>query len=185
MKAFPPFVFDAGQQIVLYFDFELSGRQFETRYVDEHKNRYEFSPNLYRAELNPLLEVPEDFRNFEDYICHMIAHEVMQVNASVVIIDNITYLRSETERAKDALPLMKQLKALFSQITAYYANKQEIKISTDLIRKSRGKQLRYNSKKLNCAVKTLNFFTNTLNAVCVTAFVAAITLLIIFMNNNI
>jgi hypothetical protein len=42
----------------------------------------------------------------------MIAHEVMVVDATVVIIDNITYLRTETERAKDALPLMKQLKAL-------------------------------------------------------------------------
>ncbi|WP_426669643.1 AAA family ATPase [Mucilaginibacter sp. McL0603] len=107
-----PFTFEADQQTVLYFDFELSGRQFESRYVDEHKSRYAFSPNLYRAELNPLLEVPDGFRNFEDYICHMIEHEVLQVNATIVIIDNITYLRTETERAKDALPLMKQLKAL-------------------------------------------------------------------------
>ncbi len=29
-----------------------------------------------------------------------------------MVIDNLTYLRSETERAKDALPLMKQLKVL-------------------------------------------------------------------------
>lgn len=107
-----PFTFNARPQKVLYFDFELSSRQFETRYVDEHKNRHAFSANLYRSELNPLLEVPDGFRNFEDYVCHMIAHEVMQVGATVVIIDNITYLRTETERAKDALPLMKQLKAL-------------------------------------------------------------------------
>jgi RecA-family ATPase len=107
-----PFEPDTDEQNVLYFDFELSGRQFESRYVDEHKNRYEFSPNLFRAELNPLLEIPDEFRSFEDYICHMIEHEVMAIGATVVIIDNITYLRTETERAKDALPLMKQLKAL-------------------------------------------------------------------------
>lgn len=74
---------------------------------------------------------------------------------------------------------------LFSQITAYYANRQEIKIVTNLIRKKRGKSLRFNSKRLGCSVKTLNLSTNIFNAICVSAFVAAITLLIIFMNNNI
>ena len=29
-----------------------------------------------------------------------------------MIIDNLTYLKNETEKAKDALPLMKHLKAL-------------------------------------------------------------------------
>ena len=33
----------------------------------------------------------------------------------IVIIDNITYLRHENERAKDALPLMKHLKRLKSK----------------------------------------------------------------------
>ena len=33
----------------------------------------------------------------------------------VLIIDNITYLKNETERAKDALPLMKLLKELKSK----------------------------------------------------------------------
>ena len=32
--------------------------------------------------------------------------------AKVLIIDNITYLKTETENAKNALPLMKQLKDL-------------------------------------------------------------------------
>ena len=37
---------------------------------------------------------------------------IVQKNARIVIIDNLTYLSAETERAKDALPLMKHLKAL-------------------------------------------------------------------------
>ena len=106
-----PFEADTTGQCVLYFDFELSSRQFETRYVDEDKNPYHFG-QLHRSELNTQIEVPAEFRNFEEYICFMIAHEVIKEKATVVIIDNITYLRSETERAKDALPLMKQLKAL-------------------------------------------------------------------------
>lgn len=107
-----PFTPMAGKQRVLYFDFELSTRQFGNRYVDEHKNRHYFGPDFVRSQLNTSIEVPAGFGNFEEYICFMIAHEVIAKQARVVIIDNITYLRTETERAKDALPLMKQLKAL-------------------------------------------------------------------------
>ena len=74
---------------------------------------------------------------------------------------------------------------LFSQITAYYANNEEIKIAKNLIRKKRGKPLTHSLKKLECYKKTLNSFTISLNALCVLSFVTAIILLIIFMNNNI
>jgi hypothetical protein len=37
---------------------------------------------------------------------------IVQNGAKIVIIDNITFLRTGTETAKDALPLMKELKAL-------------------------------------------------------------------------
>src|SRR5690606_40367234 len=36
-------------------------------------------------------------------------------SAKILIIDNLTYLKNETEKAKDALPLMKHLKALKSK----------------------------------------------------------------------
>ncbi len=111
-RGITPFVPKAGKQRVLYFDFELSTRQFGNRYVDEHKKRYFFGDHFQRSALNPCIEVPDGFGTFEEYICFMIAHEVLKTQATVVIIDNITYLRTETERAKDALPLMKQLKAL-------------------------------------------------------------------------
>ena len=37
---------------------------------------------------------------------------INETGAKVLIIDNLTYLKNETEKAKDALPLMKHLKAL-------------------------------------------------------------------------
>jgi hypothetical protein len=37
---------------------------------------------------------------------------IIETGAKILIIDNITYLRHENERAKDALPLMKHLKML-------------------------------------------------------------------------
>lgn len=114
-KPIAPFVFEGQPQTVLYFDFELSGKQFEVRYVDAFKNKYDFGDNFLRAELNHEHETPDGFQGFEDYICYCIEQEVIRRQATVIIIDNITYLRSETEKAKDALPLMKQLKTLKSK----------------------------------------------------------------------
>jgi len=74
---------------------------------------------------------------------------------------------------------------LFSQITSYYANQEEIKISKSLIRKKREKPAKYKIERLERVRKALNFFTTTLNAFCVLLFIAAIILLIIFMNTNI
>jgi hypothetical protein len=56
--------------------------------------------------------LPDSFETFEDYLNFSIKHAVATTGAKVLVIDNLTYLRNETERAKDALPLMKHLKAL-------------------------------------------------------------------------
>ena len=42
----------AKQQRVLYFDFELSDKQFQLRYSDEANNLNQFPDNLYRVEIN-------------------------------------------------------------------------------------------------------------------------------------
>lgn len=99
---------------VLYFDFELSDKQFEARYSNEYKDHYEFPDNLFRAEINPddADYTGAGFESIEDYINHSIEQAVITTEANIVIIDNLTYLKSETEKAKDALPLMKHLKAL-------------------------------------------------------------------------
>lgn len=114
-------------QKVLYLDFELSDKQFEARYsiginpnevsvtADVyHTNHYQFNANFLRAELAPDTEVPEGFKTFEDYLSHSLEQLVVETQATVLIVDNITYLRGETEKAQDALPLMKHLKALKS-----------------------------------------------------------------------
>jgi RecA-family ATPase len=103
-------------QKVIYFDFELSDKQFEGRYSEKANgyftNHYSFSENFYRAEINPDNFLPDAFETFEDYLTFSIQHAVATTGAKVLVIDNLTYLRNETERAKDALPLMKELKAL-------------------------------------------------------------------------
>ena len=106
------FSMTAQAQPVIYFDFELFDKQFENRYSIDYKHHYSFHTNLQRAEINPDNTVPEGYEQMEDYLHDSIATAIQNTGARVLIIDNITYLRQETERAKDALPLMKHLKAL-------------------------------------------------------------------------
>jgi RecA-family ATPase len=106
------FKLEAKKQPVIYFDFELSDKQFENRYSINFGQHYIFDSNFIRAEINPEAEAPQDFNSFEDYLHHSLEQSIKETKARILIIDNITYLKTETERAKDALPLMKQLKAL-------------------------------------------------------------------------
>jgi predicted ATP-dependent serine protease len=101
----------AGLQPVLYFDFELSDKQFEARYSKEYTDHYQFSNHFYRAEIDPDGDF-EGFDSFEDYLIHSLEKTIVKAGIKILIIDNITYLKNETEKAKYALPLMKQLKAL-------------------------------------------------------------------------
>ena len=106
------FRLEAAQQQALFFDFELSDKQFEARYSEEYLNHYRFNDNFLRAEINPDGMLPEGFTNFESYLNLSLEQAIVETGAKIIIIDNLTYLRTETERAKDALPLMKHLKAL-------------------------------------------------------------------------
>lgn len=102
---------DANPQMVLYCDFELSDKQFETRYRGDDGSHYSFSPNLMHVEINPDVVDYPDGCDFEDYVKLSLEQIVLDRGAKVIIIDNLTYLSRETEKAKDALPLMKWLKA--------------------------------------------------------------------------
>ena len=107
----PGFKCEAQTQKVLYFDFELTDKQFQNRYSIDYENPYFFSNNLFRVEINPESDIPEN-TTFEDFLNKSIESAIIKTGAKCLVIDNLTYLRSETEKAKDALPLMKQLKAL-------------------------------------------------------------------------
>lgn len=111
------FKLEAEKQSVLYLDFELSAKQFEARYSIKneaqtaYEQHYYFDNNFTRIEINPDANVP-DKTSFEDYLQQSLEQSILELDAKVIIIDNLTYLKNETEKAKDALPLMKHLKAL-------------------------------------------------------------------------
>jgi len=107
------FNLETEKQPVLYFDFELTDKQFEVRYTAPDGSHYQFNDVFYRAEINP--DALETEMTFEEYLQMSVEEAIIHTNARVLIIDNITYLKNENEKARDAMPLMKQLKALKSK----------------------------------------------------------------------
>ncbi len=105
------FKLETQKQPVLYFDFELSDKQFENRYSLKFEQHYNWDKNFIRVEINPDATIPEN-QSFEDYLNYSLERSIIETEAKVLIIDNLTFLKTETEKAKDALPLMKHLKAL-------------------------------------------------------------------------
>ena len=100
----------AKEQNVLYFDFELSDKQFQLRYSDEQGNLHRFPEKLFRIEINPeSLEVGEDF---EDIVIKSIEAVALSKKAEVIIIDNLTWLCNAAEKGEAAGILMKALLGL-------------------------------------------------------------------------
>lgn len=108
------FKLEAPKQPILYFDFELSDKQFENRYSIKFEQHYVFDNNFLRVEIDSDATIPEN-ETFEDFLNSSLERSIIETGAKVLIIDNLTYLKNETEKAKDALPLMKHLKALKSK----------------------------------------------------------------------
>jgi len=109
-KQIPGFAFTAEKQIVLYFDFEMSDKQFEKRYSIDYKLHYIFDENFKRILINPNCT---DFENFEQELFVSIEDAIAETGAKILIIDNLTYLKTQsTDTTKEALPLMKELKKL-------------------------------------------------------------------------
>ncbi len=108
------FKMEAEKQPILYFDFELSDKQFENRYSKDFVQHYSFDNDFIRVEINPEANIPENI-SFESYLNQSLEQSIIETGAKILIIDNLTYLKNETEKSKDALPLMKHLKALKSK----------------------------------------------------------------------
>ena len=109
-EAIRGFKLEAKKQVVMYFDFEMSDKQFEKRYSINYANHYIFDNNFLRIEINPDCT---DFNDFEKALFEAIENNIVLYDAKILIIDNLTYLKTQaTETAKEALPLMKRLKEL-------------------------------------------------------------------------
>jgi len=103
----------AKQQPVIFVDFELSDKQFETRYKNPDTGTvHVFPDNFLRAAINYNIDADEPD---ETNIINDIEDVAAEYGAKVLIVDNLTWLLSNAEKAQDAALFMKRLIALKKQ----------------------------------------------------------------------
>jgi len=96
---------------VLYVDAELSWKQIEMRYTnDKDKSLYNFSNNFFRA--NPTKSKLPKGRKYGEWLCEAIEDKIKVIQPEAVIIDNLSVLRSGTEKSEEAIELMNYLNGL-------------------------------------------------------------------------
>ena len=99
----------ARQRPIIYFDFELSDKQFQLRCTGENGELYTFPDNLYRVEIDP---AKMDVTEFENVILNEMERAAITVSAEILIIDNLTWIASNVEKGDAAGILMKNLSGL-------------------------------------------------------------------------
>jgi hypothetical protein len=109
---------EAACQSVLYIDFELSDCQQLRRYAVEQRNGdgclyygnvYQFDEKFQRIEVNTGSQVFNRVGDWEETLLIEVEQAIVESEAKVVIVDNITWLSRETDKGKFALPLMQRL----------------------------------------------------------------------------
>jgi len=109
------FEIHAAPATVLYFDFELTDKQFKTRYHQPGYGEYKFNPNFLRAVFNPSSNRARKFSTFQEYISNELENAIINTKAKVLIIDNLTCLRYDTHAITGALNLIHSLQSLKSR----------------------------------------------------------------------
>ncbi len=101
-------------QIVLYYDFELSDKQFQKRYSNSENISYQFNDNLFIDNIDlSAIDISNKKIPFEEHIINKIRVDLQDIKAKVLIIDNITFLTTfSSEDGQVAMKLMKLLKQL-------------------------------------------------------------------------
>ncbi|MBL7105680.1 MAG: AAA family ATPase [Bacteroidales bacterium] len=95
------------QQTVFLCEFELSPKQFETRYKDKSTGEYfKLSDNIIRAELD-LSKF--DFKNdLQESVIEAIRNELTETKIKILIIDNITFIQ-DTNKFDQAIRFMQKM----------------------------------------------------------------------------
>ncbi len=98
---------------VLYYDFELSKKQFELRYTDDKNgSSFTFNDNFIRVELDNdavrnFCEVSK--KPFDEVIVDAIEVSINRYNSKYIIVDNLSWLVNMKDSATTAGKLMKRL----------------------------------------------------------------------------
>ena len=94
---------------VLYFDFELSNEQFADRYSEaEAWDSYRFPDNFNRVEINADYLATHGMAD----VLEEIEKATLNAEADTIIIDNLTWVATATEKAEDAGRIMQRFMLL-------------------------------------------------------------------------
>jgi len=102
---------------VIYFDLELTAKQFEMRYAQYDKERdilfdhFEFSDLFLRAEINPY-GFDEAFEEYESFLFKEIEVQASKSGAKILVIDNLSCVISDNEKARNTTPFLIRLNNL-------------------------------------------------------------------------
>lgn len=95
---------------VLYYDFELSKRQFELRYSNhENGTRHEFPKSFNRVELKTDGLPEEVLKHLDTFIIKGIEKNIVDYGCHYIIVDNISWLSNMKTSAFSAGKLMMEL----------------------------------------------------------------------------
>jgi RecA-family ATPase len=97
---------------VLYFDYELSDKQFQLRYSNGDTENYRFHKRFSRATANPQANKMYKFNGYQDYIENELENALLTAKAKVLIIDNISCLSYHTNVSTGAATLMNTMRKI-------------------------------------------------------------------------
>ena len=93
---------------VLFYDAELSDKQFQNRSSSNYKNEYQYSDNYFYATIDREYNLKKG-ESFSESIIPLLESMVVNNEIEVLIIDNLHCLQESLENSKDAKPLMDSL----------------------------------------------------------------------------
>ena len=102
---------------VIYFDLELTAKQFEMRYAQYDQemdilfDHFEFSEHFLRAEINPYGH-DETIEEYETYLFKEIDTQTSKSGAKILVIDNLSCVISDNEKARNTTPFLIRLNNL-------------------------------------------------------------------------
>jgi len=99
---------------VLYYDFELSDRQFLHRYSNEKEECFGFSEHFFIDTIDFVeLDKACNGLSFENALLKKIRNDIEVLGIDILILDNLSYLKTQTTQSTEcALELMRALNEL-------------------------------------------------------------------------
>lgn len=115
-KKIEGFRIEAEGQPVLYFDFELNKKKFRKRYTQDNQSPYKFHESLKRIEMESSKMTESDVEGYdENTVLERIEQVLTQTDVKVLIVDNMSYMIRNNEKAKDATSFLFKLNILKSK----------------------------------------------------------------------